>query len=259
MFDIIVAATTKCDEIIQSIGLKIITFIFFVWNDVMYINSRLPAAFSAAYLACVTISLKGVSALLVPVWASVRKSSAADVGRVVFFDLIFRNPRASALDRAKATTSTIFRHALVDDILLAALFTVDRHKVFRPSRRWLGLASSVFRPALIGTKTRLTVSPFDERLIAPLADKCRFFVGLGFELLPAGAAATHLTLKTIFWKVVPKFGAAYRANLELHEVFSYRPYLQGCGQAVGLAVRAVHEAALVHNAIIPSNIREVSI
>jgi len=41
-----------------------------------------------------------------------------------------------------------------------------------------------------------------------------------------------------------------------HLFFSYRSYLRGCGQAVGHAVHAVHEAALAHTLIIPQRYAE---
>lgn len=45
--------------------------------------------------------------------------------------------------------------------------------------------------------------------------------------------------------------ATFEASQHWHDQFPYRPYVRGCGQAVRLAVRAVHEAALAHSPIIP--------
>lgn len=91
------------------------------------------------------------------------------------------------------------------------------------------------------------------------------FLVVAFFAFFTNANVTIFTLR-VFVKSIqgfPRttFAACFtqRNRLINHLRFSFAGFACCCGQAAKQAVRAVHEAALVHNAIIPSNIREVSI
>jgi hypothetical protein len=291
MFNQHVTGATQGNEVRQAISPFVVAFKCSIGNDVMNIYAHGPGFSLAASLTAKIISFKRLAALVKPIRAASRVCSAA---LVIVIALAFHTltiVSISAFSRTKSASAHL-KVGFQQRIGFAALFAFALN-VFRIDMR-LGLARSKFRPALTGTKAIGARYPILKGIAAPFADIGLPFFGImsRFDSMLESAlwAAIFLLLAFAEFKFrstsradsrfsmsfsvisfpavtraifsarmfgVRKNSAALWAYLRTyHRIGSYRSYLRGCGQAVGRAVRAVHEAALAHALIIPQRYAE---
>lgn len=120
--------------------------------------------------------------------------------------------------------------------------------VIRPSRLQITLRRAIFRIGAILMCIKFFIAHRASLYSTRAARWSRIVIVFIPRCSPLRRARS--TTKPPFRVVCDKRLSTILAGF-IHEVFPYRPYVHGCGQAVRLAVRTVHDAALAHINIIP--------